>query len=299
MNKRTKKIGFIGQGWIGKHYADDFENRGFKTVRYALEEPYNKNKDRIAECEITIIAVPTPSTPDGYSFAPVEHALQNIKPKSTAVIKSTLLPGTTKKLQDKFPNLYVMHSPEFLREANAAYDAANPDRNIIGIPSNDEEFKTKAEEVLSILPQAPYKTIMPSFEAEFVKYAGNCFLYSKVVFMNAFRDMMENSGGNYEVVREAMSRDPRIGSSHTNVVHASGHDTSDTRTKRGAGGHCFIKDFEAFRNNYKDVVGENEAFEMLNKIVNYNIRLLHESDKDVDLLEGVYGSEVFRKDFKL
>lgn len=36
-------IGFIGQGFIGKNYADDFENRGYEVVRYALEEPYLKN----------------------------------------------------------------------------------------------------------------------------------------------------------------------------------------------------------------------------------------------------------------
>ena len=40
-------IGFIGQGWIGKHYADDFEQRGFNVVRYAKESPYDKNKEKI------------------------------------------------------------------------------------------------------------------------------------------------------------------------------------------------------------------------------------------------------------
>ena len=29
----NKKIGFIGQGWIGQNYADDFERRGFEVVR--------------------------------------------------------------------------------------------------------------------------------------------------------------------------------------------------------------------------------------------------------------------------
>ena len=42
-----KKIGFIGQGWIGKHYANDFEMRGFETVRYGLEPQYAVNKERM------------------------------------------------------------------------------------------------------------------------------------------------------------------------------------------------------------------------------------------------------------
>ena len=40
-------IGFIGQGWIGKNYANDFEARGYQTIRYSLEEPYLQNKDLI------------------------------------------------------------------------------------------------------------------------------------------------------------------------------------------------------------------------------------------------------------
>ena len=44
------KIGFIGQGWIGKNYADNFEKRGFAVVRYSLEEPHVKNGDKIGEC---------------------------------------------------------------------------------------------------------------------------------------------------------------------------------------------------------------------------------------------------------
>ena len=58
-------IGFIGQGWIGKNYANDFEARGYATVRYALEEPYKANEDKIKDCDIVFIAVPTPSTPTG------------------------------------------------------------------------------------------------------------------------------------------------------------------------------------------------------------------------------------------
>ena len=58
-----EKIGFIGQGFIGKNYADDFERRGFEVIRYALEEPYRANKEKIRECDIVFIAVPTPTTP--------------------------------------------------------------------------------------------------------------------------------------------------------------------------------------------------------------------------------------------
>jgi len=63
-----KIIGFIGQGWIGKNYADDFEKRGYETVRYSLEKPYVDNKEKIKDCDLVFIAVPTPTTPTLANF---------------------------------------------------------------------------------------------------------------------------------------------------------------------------------------------------------------------------------------
>lgn len=274
------KIGFIGQGWIGKHYADDFENRGYEVVRYSLEEPYRQNKEKILECEISFIAVPTPTTPTGFDDSYLRSALENIASGNIAVVKSTTIPGLVASLQEIFSDIIVLHSPEFLVEKTAAYDAANPNRNIIGIPKDTPEYRTAAESVLAVLPEAPYKAVMSSLESELVKYAGNCFLYTKVLFMNTLYDMVTKSGGEWSQVREALINDPRIGVSHTEPVHDTG---------RGAGGHCFIKDFEAFRQYYKTVVGEDKAYALLTAEVEYNNHLLMESNKDMDLLEGVYG----------
>ena len=73
MNK--KSIGFIGQGWIGKNYADHFEDRSFDVVRYSKEEPYAKNKSQISQCDIVFVAVPTPTTREGFSAKIVEDVL--------------------------------------------------------------------------------------------------------------------------------------------------------------------------------------------------------------------------------
>jgi len=287
------KIGFIGQGWIGKHYADDFEARLYEVVRYSLEEPYVQNKELIRECEIVFIAVPTPTTPEGFSYEPVVDALKNLKEGATAVIKSTLAPGTTEQLQEQFPNLFVVHSPEFLREKMAAYDASHPDRNLIGIPKDTPEYQQKAAQVLRILPDAPYNQVMTAGEAEVVKYAGNCFLMTKVLFMNMLYDLVEAKGDSWKTVRDAMVNDPRIGESHTEPVHASGHhESGETKTLRGAGGHCFIKDFEAFRMLHHNLVGDTQADAVMKTLVEFNIKLLKESAKDVDLLQGVYGEDM-------
>ena len=274
------KIGFIGQGWMGKSYADDFENRGYDVVRYSLEPEYVKNVKLILGCDLTFIAVPTPTTQDGFDDSVIRSALGHIGNGKTVVIKSTIVPGTTVKFQKEFPDIFIFHSPEFLVEKTAAYDAACPNRNIIGTPIDSEEYKKKAHEILDVLPDAPYKKIMDAKDAEVVKYAGNCFLFTKVIFMNLLYDIVGSIDGNWDSVREALVNDPRIGTSHTEPVHDGG---------RGAGGHCFIKDFEAFRRAYSESVGDKFGLSILDALSEKNINLLLKSGKNLELLEGVYG----------
>lgn len=278
----NKKIGFIGQGWIGKHYADDFVDRGYDVVRYALEEPYVQNKDGIKLCNIVFIAVPTPTTKEGFDISFVEDALMSVGEDSSVVIKSTMVPGMTQKLQEKNPKLFIFHSPEFLVEKSAAHDAAHPNRNIVGIPVENEEYRKRAREILDVLPDAPYERIMMAGDAELVKYAGNCFLYTKVMYMNLLYDLVNKTGGDWKNVREALIHDPRVGMSHTQPMHDGG---------RGAGGHCFIKDFEAFKDTYDKYVDDEFGTAILKAQSQKNIQLLIESGKNLELLEGVYGKE--------
>jgi nucleotide sugar dehydrogenase len=281
-------IGFIGQGWIGKHYADDFEARRHSVVRYALEEPYVTNKDRIAECDIVFIAVPTPTTLNGFDDSFLRAVLPLVGMGKIAVIKSTLLPGTTETLQALFPDRIILHSPEFLRETHAAHDAAHPERTIIGLPIDNAKYRTAAEAVRAVLPRAPYERVMDARSAELVKYAGNVFLALKVVYANLLYDLAASLNVDYDTIRDALGADPRIGPSHLNPVQASGH-TSEVG--RGAGGHCFIKDLEAFRKLYEEQTQDETGDALLAAVVRKNNALLVASGKDPAILAGVYGSD--------
>lgn len=313
-SQNKPKIGFIGQGWIGKNYADDFEKREYEVIRYALEEPYVQNRDKIKEADIIFVAVPTPSTPRGFDDSILRKAVEGAGSGSTVVIKSTLLPGTTRSIQKDHGDKYIMHSPEFLTEATASYDAANPIRNIIGIPKDDDEYRRRAEQVLSVLPKADYHLVCSADEAEFIKYGGNNWFYFKVIFFNLLYDLANKYNVDWETIREAMAADPRIGSSHMNPVHKSGtsggdahqgcgrerpalkfnelHMTPIHKSGRGAGGHCFIKDFAAFHEMYEKEIGDEPGVKLLEAMRDKNIDLLIKSEKDLDLLKGVYGEDV-------
>ena len=278
-----KIIGFIGQGWVGKNYADGFEKRGYEIVRYSLEKPYVDNKEKIKDCDIVFIAVPTPTTPAGFDGCILRQTMKLLGVGKIAVIKSTMMPGTTELIQKENPDIYVMHSPEFLTEVNAAHDVANPNRNIIGIPEDTPLFREKAKEVIDVMPSAPYRLICPAKEAELIKYGGNCWFYFKVIFINMLYDLAKELGCQWETIRDAMMADARIGETHLNPIHKGG---------RGAGGHCFIKDFAAFSEIYKKHIGDEFGLKVLESLKDKNIDLLVKSGKDLDLLSGVYGEEI-------
>ncbi len=283
------KIGFIGQGWIGKNYANDYESRGFSVVRYGLEPAYAANKEKIEDCDIVLIAVPTPTTPEGFQDHIVREAVKLVGKGKIAVIKSTIVPGTTESIQKENQDRYVFHSPEFLSEATAAYDAAHPDRNIIGIPIDNEIYRKKAQEILDTLPEAKYACICSAREAEVIKYAGNCLSYTKVIFVNLVYNLAEKLNCDWKVIRDTLAADPRIGKFHIDPVHKTG---------RGAGGSCFIKDFAALKQSYATLVDDKIGEKVLEAVEEKNIDLLLASNKDIDLLKGVYGKEITHRHSK-
>jgi len=271
-----KLIGFIGQGFIGKAYADDFEERGYKVVRYSQEPEYIENKEKIAECDIVFIAVPTPTTKDGFDDSILVSVMPVVGKGKVAVIKSTILPTTVDKLEKLYPDIFIIHSPEFLRAVTATEDAKHPHRNIVGVTEKSKPF---AEEVLKILPSAPYNKIVDAKAAALIKYGGNVFRYFKILFVNSLYELCQANDVDYEKVREALVADPFIGESFTQVVHDGG---------RGVGGYCLIKDFAAYRALFQEVSDDPELVSFLMSAENYNKRLLENSGKDTDKLKGVY-----------
>lgn len=287
----TLQIGFIGQGFIGKNMADDFQGRGYSVVRYALEPEYANNRAAVADCDIVFIAVPTPTTPEGFNYDALKTVLALVGEGSIAVIKSTVMPGTTALLQKQFPKLIVLHAPEFLREKHAAEDARKPERNIIGMPETTEKYQQAARQVLAVLPEAKHETLCQAEEAELIKYGGNTFLAMKVVYMNLLYDLAQSLGVDYEVVAGSMGDDMRIGSSHTRVIDRSGH--SGSVPGRGAGGHCFPKDLAALRESFAQHCAEDKTgIALLQALEAKNNELLIKSKKDLDLLKDIYGTQL-------
>ncbi len=282
--KSTITIGFIGQGYVGKNYADDFEMRGYVVKRYAKDGEHSSVdcQDAIKECDVVFVAVPTPTTPSGFDAGTLRQVIPLTRPSSVVVIKSTLVPGLTQTLQDEFPDRVILHSPEFLSEATATHDTQHPFMNIIGIPRTTREHEQAAELILSILPPSAYQSVVSSDEAEIIKYSHNCSGYVGIIFFNLMYDITQKLGADWSVVEAALRADPYIPHTYISPMHKSG---------RGAGGHCFIKDMAALSQVYQRVVGDGAGVNVLKSVEEKNKMLLRDSGKNVDLLNGVYGEE--------
>lgn len=280
-NNALPIIGLIGTGWVGSSYLRAFKSQGFNPICYSLEPEYKGNKDAIKECDVVFIAVPTPTISSGFDDTILRDVVKLVGNGKIAVIKSTVIPGTTDSIQAENPEIIVIHSPEFLSVLTADYDAKNPKRNIIGLPKMSSNYNDAASYLLKLLPPAPFTTICSAVEAEVIKYAHNCGGYLRVVFHNILYDVCKEMGGEWETIKNAISADPDNINSYLNPVHKNG---------RGAGGPCFIKDFSAFNkfyNSFGDTLGSN----FLTAVEQKNISLLKASGKDLNILSSIFHDE--------
>jgi UDPglucose 6-dehydrogenase len=148
------------------------------------------------------------------------------------IIKSTSIPGTTKKMAEKYPHVNFVMNPEFLTQKNANADFLKPFRTVIGCQTPD--IGAKIQELYeTILPKDQKYFITDTTSAEVIKYMSNLVLASKVILGNEFYELSRKVGANYLDVQAAVEADPRIGSH----LGAPGPDGD-----MGFGGACFPKD---------------------------------------------------------
>jgi len=234
MANKFKKysIGIIGLGTVGGALENYFKENGAPLFVY--DKNGRGSLDEVNKADVIFVCVPTPfNKKNGFDLSYVEDAFENILGRKIVVIKSTVLPGTTEKLQKKYPGHKILFNPEFLTERNAKNDMKFPDKQIVGFTSKSREI---AENILRILPDAPFKKIVDARDAEMVKYFTNTFLASKVVFANQMYDLCKKSGIDYETVKKIVTADNRIGDSHLDIFF-DGY--------RGYGGKCLPKDTRA------------------------------------------------------
>lgn len=242
-------IGIIGSGFVGTAVAHGFSAAVGYDANIFI---YDKNPLRathsldevVCQADFVFISVPTPSNKDGsINLSIIEACLQEIQETAAAkncfqaiyLIRSTITPGTTRRLQKKFTQLNIVFNPEFLMERTAKFDFISQSRFILG---GEPELTNKVAELYRHRFGTTANIIETDFEtAELTKYVANTYLATKVSFMNEMYQLAKKVGADWPMVVEGFLRDGRIGHSHTQVPGPDG--------KLGFGGSCFPKDVQA------------------------------------------------------
>tara|TARA_Y100000389_G_scaffold149084_1_gene148335 strand:- start:4401 stop:5219 length:819 start_codon:yes stop_codon:yes gene_type:complete len=265
------EIGIIGYGFVGKAVSFGFSHP--EVVQTIVDPKLDKPIKNAKNVDFAFIAVPTPFGDNGeINSTIVEETVAWMLKNTEAIVilKSTVTPDVIDQLMS-LPGAKsrMVYNPEFLTEKAANEDFVNPELHVFGGKKATTQAVAELYHNYSSCKPCPIK-FMTAKEASFVKYGINSFLASKVLWFNQFFDCVENNGGKFNTVLNAMLSDPRIGSSHTSVPGFDG--------KRGYGGACFPKDTNAFYNFDK-------SFTVLRETISVNNALRSAYDKDERELE--------------
>jgi len=241
-------IGIIGQGFVGGAVREGFTALSNHTIRtFDIDETKcNSTFEEVVNAsDVIFVCLPTPMKTNGECYTGiVEETVQKISnqvptgERRVLVLKSTMPPGTSERIQSMVPNLDIVFNPEFLTEANAANDFINQNRIVLGFtPQSSWEARNLITTLFVETFTSASTYACTASEAEMVKYVTNNFLTVKVSFANEMYKICQAAGLDYWTVVQIAAKDERLGTSHWRVPGPDGD--------FGYGGHCFPKDIAA------------------------------------------------------
>jgi UDPglucose 6-dehydrogenase len=197
--------------------------------------------DVLQDSQVVFVAVGTPPASDGspdlsYVNQVAMEMAGELLPGHVIVLKSTVPPDTYKRIRLTIERERVRRqllpvdfdiavNPEFLREGQAVKDSLFPERIVVGVDS--ERAAAALRDIYA--PFASPILSMDPVSAMLVKYASNCFLATKISFINEMARICELAGGDVGEVARGIGMDARIGQQFL-------------RAGLGYGGSCFPKD---------------------------------------------------------
>ena len=178
------KVGLLGAGLVGGAIGPWFGH----AHELFVHDPARGTSlaDVIDHVAMAYIAVPTPPHPEtGACDTTIVEGILDALPKGfTAVIKSTVVPGTTQAYHERYADLKIAYSPEFLVERRRLEDFANQD--ILGVGTHHAdvaELVFQHHREAGVLRKEQVYQVTPT-QAELVKYTKNTFYALKVTFAN-------------------------------------------------------------------------------------------------------------------
>ncbi len=220
----------IGMGVVGRAQSKLFGD----VVTYDIADGLPYPGEEIAQCDFAVIAVGTPQGTGGHAdISAVRDAVATLPAYLPVLIRSTVPPGTTDRLQAAYPSRLVGHAPEFLTERDGGPWPESADVPFLilgGQPRARRFFRPYLERDFS---EVIYECT--ATEAELVKYTSNLYWATRVTFVNEMAAICAAHGEDWETVRDGWLRDERVNPAYTAMAGFS----------PGFGGACWPKDLSA------------------------------------------------------
>lgn len=237
-------VGIIGNGFVGESMAFAFSPTSEVKIYDINKLKRTHTLEETLKQKFIFVCLPTPMKSDGsQDISILEGFFGSIDQKTDSIfiIKSTVLPGTTKSFSEKF-NLKIIFSPEFLTERTAKLDMLTQSRIILG---GDFDLTEKVKKLFDDRFMNRNIILTDSNTAEFIKYMNNTFFATKISLMNEYYRLSKKLGVDWETAKFGFVSDGRIADSHLHVPGPDG--------KLGFGGTCFPKDINAIINLGKNL----------------------------------------------
>lgn len=241
------ELGVVGIGFVGTALYHTFSPY-FKMRLYDKYKPgYEDLETVVNSVKYLFVCVPTPVDQKGQQdincvFETVEDINKVAKDSKIIILRSTVLPGTTRILQSKYKNHDFIFCPEFLTERTAILDSINAYRIILG--GENQNVMIEVDKTIFRVKYPHIPIYFTTFEsAELVKYVGNCFFSVKIAFLNEVFEMCEKLGLEYNEVKKLLLSDQRITNSHMDVPGPDGY--------KGFGGKCVLPEAKLLGNDDK------------------------------------------------
>lgn len=242
-------IVIAGYGYVGKAFHEAFKDIYDCEI---VDPAINKNQITDFDPTHVVCCVSTPQGDDGSCYMENVYDVVSKTDKTVPIlIKSTISIEGWRELKERFPEHSITFSPEFLRAKTAVQDFL--DQKHIYLSKGGHVwikfFKQR-------FPTSIYSVRKSAQELILAKYFRNSFLATKVAFFNQIYDLADKMGLSYELIRDVISEDNRIGRSHTDIT-----------AERGFGGHCFPKDTMAITETAKK---HNSRLTLIEEAIKYN-----------------------------
>ena len=226
------EVGVVGRGVVGDAIYEGMKDLGHRVCFHDIKFEGSKLIN-ILNSDVVFICVPTPPNKDGECdisiVTEVIEQISHLNYKGIICIKSTVTPGTTDRLQEKYKNSNICFVPEFLRERCALQDFKNNhDVCLIGT-----SCKKTYQTIKDVHGSYPQKFRMTSAkEAEMSKYFNNVYNATLITFANSIYEICKELNINYTNVKNAV-----VNRDHINDVYLDCNEDL-----RGFGGMCLPKD---------------------------------------------------------